>query len=876
MAINFTGEEKIDLLLKKVAYGVAKTGTSEATGPGGESITSFKAIKPAHIWKDATGSNIPSTPDAGSTSYVGVYEVDGSDSDFDTAGNVQAPVQATAVASSAQMPGFTNFKRAWDTGETNWIGPAFGSDYAVRVYVGASGWDGADSTKAASSITEVVFGDNAAADWFFDYEAGVLYWTNEEGADSGINGDYDDSVNFVNTGSVIANGEVVYVTGRQYIGATGVGTDEAANVGVTEDASGNTDYNLVFTDSTATDTSASLYINNGDISWNPSTETLSVASLALADGSITDSSGSISFGDENLSTTGTLAAGVATLSTGSAIGNLTLADGSITDSSGSISFGDENLSTTGTLSAGVATLSTGSTIGNLTLADGSITDSSGAISFGNENLSTTGTLSAGVATLSTGSTIGNLTLADGSITDSSGSISFGNENLSTTGTLSAGVATLSTGSTIGNLTLADGSITDSSGSISFGNENLSTTGTLSAGVATLSTGSTIGNLTLADGSITDSSGSISFGDENLSTTGTLSAGVATLSTGSTIGNLTLADGSITDSSGAISFGDENLSTTGTLSAGVATLSTGSTIGNLTLADGSITDSSGAISFGNENLSTTGTLSAGVATLSTGSTIGNLTLADGSITDSSGSISFGDENLSTTGNLTVGGDLTVQGDFIQETSTNVIFEDTFLDLNVPDTATVDITTDSGFRFGTAASTASILNKHAQMMYDATADVFKFTREADAGDFSAAQAKSGADNVAALKFTKTDTNTQVDQADGTTTMNAAHEANAEAVRSLGAVSKCTIEITTDADDDGDNYAPAEAGAVGYPIKHNLNTQSVFVVAIKTHDDAGSALADPVPVYCKYIPEDSDTIRVSVGVTKRLEKYDIIVIG
>mgnify|MGYP007000442312 len=70
----------------------------------------------------------------------------------------------------------------------------------------------------------------------------------------------------------------------------------------------------------------------------------------------------------------------------------TLADGSITDSSGAISFGNENLSTTGTLGCGVLTAASGSGVGNLTLADGSITDSSGAISFGDENLSTTGTL----------------------------------------------------------------------------------------------------------------------------------------------------------------------------------------------------------------------------------------------------------------------------------------------------------------------------------------------------------------------------------------------------------------------------------------------------------------------------------------------------
>ena len=83
-------------------------------------------------------------------------------------------------------------------------------------------------------------------------------------------------------------------------------------------------------------------------------------------------------------------ASAVTFATGTSIGNLTLANGSITDSGGSLSFGNENIATTGTLGAGVATLASGSTIGNLTLADGSITDSGGSVSFGNENIFTTG------------------------------------------------------------------------------------------------------------------------------------------------------------------------------------------------------------------------------------------------------------------------------------------------------------------------------------------------------------------------------------------------------------------------------------------------------------------------------------------------------
>jgi len=186
--------------------------------------------------------------------------------------------------------------------------------------------------------------------------------------------------------------------------------------------------------------------------------------------------------DGTLNVSGAATTGTLTAATGSTFGNLTLANGSITDSSGAISFGNENLSTTGTL-----------VVGNVTLSSGSIIDSSGAISFGNENLTTTGTVAG-----ATGSTFGNLTLANGSITDSSGAISFGNETLTTTGTITA-----ATGSSLGNLTLGNGSITDSSGAISFGDENLTTTGTLDVGgLATLGSLTVTGAVAFGGGGIT--------------------------------------------------------------------------------------------------------------------------------------------------------------------------------------------------------------------------------------------------------------------------------------------------------------------------------------------------------------------------------------
>ena len=270
--------------------------------------------------------------------------------------------------------------------------------------------------------------------------------------------------------------------------------------------------------------------------------------LTLANGSITDSSGAISFGTENLTTTGTI-----TAETDSALGNLTFADGSITDSSGAISFGNENLSTTGTITA-----ATSSTFGNLTLANGSITDSSGAISFGNENLTTTGT------SIEVNST---LTVANGSITDSSGAISFGNENVTTTGTIAR-----ATGSTIGNLTLANGSITDSSGAISFGNENLTTTATSMAIGGTLTAGS---------GSITDSTGAISFGNENLTTTGTLTVdGLSTFGSMSVSGATSFADSITVDN---LTFNDNIISTSSNADLRLSPGGTGVVnVGNLTI------------------------------------------------------------------------------------------------------------------------------------------------------------------------------------------------------------------------------------------------------------------------------------------------------
>jgi hypothetical protein len=235
--------------------------------------------------------------------------------------------------------------------------------------------------------------------------------------------------------------------------------------------------------------------------------------------------------NENLNVDGTLnvegtltSSGTISGGTGSTIGTLTLANGSITDSSGAISFGNETLSTTGTLTAG-----SGSTFGNLTFADGSITDSSGAISFGNENLSTSGNLNV------TGlSTFGSMSANDGSSGQSSfvGSVPIDNitfnDNIITTS--SNADLRLTPGGTgvvnISNLTIDSNlSLTDNVIKVTQSNANLEIkaagTGKVQFGSIDLNGGSVdnvvIGGTTPGAGTFT----ALTIGDKTISSSGAI-------------------------------------------------------------------------------------------------------------------------------------------------------------------------------------------------------------------------------------------------------------------------------------------------------------------------------------------------------------------
>lgn len=177
-------------------------------------------------------------------------------------------------------------------------------------------------------------------------------------------------------------------------------------------------------------------------------------------------------------------------------GTLNLVGGIISDSSGAISFSDENLTTTGTC-----------TVGNILISGAQITSTTGSISFDNENLTHTGFLTTShvVATTAasqffTGTSVADFTFTNGNIASLSAAANFNALNITTTGAFTGGQAnidnlrldgnTLSVTAVNGNLTLeanGTGSILTSfpvtvSAALSVSSANF----TVSSGTATIS------------------------------------------------------------------------------------------------------------------------------------------------------------------------------------------------------------------------------------------------------------------------------------------------------------------------------------------------------------------------------------------------------
>jgi len=186
MAISQT--QIVDYLLKKVGYGVAKTDTSTAKGPSNESNASPLLSPGSTIWQQDFLIPSVSTLPTSNSAVVTVYS--------DT---LSTTVQSVNLAEST-----TN--QTWATGLTNWIPTQYGSGYQLKLYAAPSG----NSAPQTYGVSLPQAGSGNSDSWYFDYQSGIL--------------------NFADTNVPTAvtwngsTGNVVYVVGARYTGASGITT----------------------------------------------------------------------------------------------------------------------------------------------------------------------------------------------------------------------------------------------------------------------------------------------------------------------------------------------------------------------------------------------------------------------------------------------------------------------------------------------------------------------------------------------------------------------------------------------------------------------------------------------------------------------------
>ena len=212
------------------------------------------------------------------------------------------------------------------------------------------------------------------------------------------------------------------------------------------------------------------------------------------------------------------------------------------------------------------------------------------------------------------------------------------------------------------------------------------------------------------------------------------------------------------------------------------------------------------------------------------------------------------------NVEIAGNLTVIGDVIQYSSTEVTFEDEMLLLSVArDATTGDVAPNQSAAASLKAGLTTVLStdatgaitNQAVFFYDHASDTYKFKNKASNA------AGASYDNVKALTVGKADS--------------VSGSANNTTTRSLAAVSKSTVTVTS-------GGASADDPIVGggtYKVTHNLNTTDVMVMVQKT-SDAGVALATPIPIFVNYDSSNVDFVNISFSATQNGDVYQVYVVG
>lgn len=171
--------KKVDLLWKKIGYGVTKTDDANRKSASNESISSPLILRGDRVWVNS--EQIPAILPQSSSEYVQVY------SDY-----LNNTIECIMDNTSTPL-------RTWKTSLTDWIPVEFGPTYQVKVYV-----DNPASSDPVSSGTRLFPDGTGSDEWYFDYSAGVLHFIGDS------------------LPAGVINGKVIYVTGARYVGPMGL------------------------------------------------------------------------------------------------------------------------------------------------------------------------------------------------------------------------------------------------------------------------------------------------------------------------------------------------------------------------------------------------------------------------------------------------------------------------------------------------------------------------------------------------------------------------------------------------------------------------------------------------------------------------------
>jgi len=178
--------QKVDYLWKKIVYGAAKTDISGNIDATNEPVASPLLIRGDKILQQA--SSIAGVIPASNSSVVTVYPT-------------TFPVECISTA-AIPTPTLT-----WQTGQTFWVPPEFGSTYQIKVYIAPSG-NAANVLTRGTQVFATGSGNNDL--WVFDYQSGVLNFNSN-------NTPYNAS-----NQPISFTGNSVYISGAVYSGQFGL------------------------------------------------------------------------------------------------------------------------------------------------------------------------------------------------------------------------------------------------------------------------------------------------------------------------------------------------------------------------------------------------------------------------------------------------------------------------------------------------------------------------------------------------------------------------------------------------------------------------------------------------------------------------------